>query len=94
MVTGERFIEDNLRDRINQKYSPLSVDMETASIAHVCYVNEIPFISVRTITDTATHSGIEKFKENCAQASIITKDFVLEFLKEFIESELVVNGFR
>ncbi|WP_202710985.1 5'-methylthioadenosine/adenosylhomocysteine nucleosidase [Sporosalibacterium faouarense] len=82
MVTGEKFIEDNNRDRINQKYSPLSVDMETASIAHVCYVNKIPFISVRSITDTAIHLGIEKFEENCTQASIITKNFVLEFLKE------------
>ena len=82
MVTGEKFIEDNNRDSINQKHSPLSVDMESASIAHVCYVNQIPFISVRTITDTATHSGIEKFEENCTQASIITKDFVLEFLSQ------------
>jgi adenosylhomocysteine nucleosidase len=82
MATGEKFIEDNVRDRIIQKYSLLSVDMETASIAHVCYVNKIPFISVRSITDTATHSGIENFEENCTQASIITKDFVLEFLTE------------
>ena len=35
MVTGEKFIKDNMRDSINEKYSPLSVDMETASIAHV-----------------------------------------------------------
>ncbi len=39
MVTGEAFITDEGRGRILEKYSPLSVDMETASIAHVCYVN-------------------------------------------------------
>jgi adenosylhomocysteine nucleosidase len=83
MVTGEQFIVENMRDRINQKYLPLSVDMETASIAHVCYVNKIPFISVRSITDTAEHSGIKNFEENCTQASVIAKDFVLEFLIEF-----------
>ena len=81
MVTGERFIEDNMRNSINQKYLPLSVDMETASIAHVCYVNKIPFISIRSITDTATHSGIQNFEENCEQASIKSKDIVLDFLK-------------
>lgn len=81
MVTGEKFIEDNMRDSINQKYLPLSVDMETASIAHVCYVNKIPFISIRSITDTATHSGTQNFEENCEQASIKSKDIVLDFLK-------------
>ena len=35
MVTGEAFISDDGRKEINDKYSPLSVDMETASIAHV-----------------------------------------------------------
>lgn len=26
-----------------QKYAPLSVNMETTSIAHVCHANRIPF---------------------------------------------------
>ncbi len=86
MVTGEKFIEDNMRDVINEKYLPLSVDMETASIAHVCYANKIPFISIRSITDTATNSGIENFEKNCKQASIVTKDIVLDFLKELCYS--------
>ncbi len=83
MVTGEKFIEDNnIIDYINTKYAPLSIDMETASIAHVCYVNRIPFIAVRTITDTATHSGIDNFEKNCDKASRISKDIVLGLLKE------------
>ncbi len=81
MVTGEKFIEDSMRNEINNKFSPLSVDMETASIAHVCYVNKIPFIAIRTITDTASHSGVDNFEKNCRQASIISKDVVLEMLK-------------
>ncbi|WP_176892211.1 5'-methylthioadenosine/adenosylhomocysteine nucleosidase [Fusobacterium varium] len=82
MVTGESFIDKNMREIINKKYAPLSVDMESASIAHVCYVNNIPFISIRTITDTASHSGVENFEQNCSKASVISKDIVLAFLKE------------
>lgn len=82
MVTGEQFIQDNLREKINKKYFPLSVDMETASIAHVCYVNQVPFIAIRSITDTVSHSGIENFEKNCKQASNIAKDVVLAFLEE------------
>ena len=82
MVTGEKFIEDDMRDKIISKYSPLSTDMETGSIAHVCYANNIPFIAIRTITDTATHSGINNFEKNCKKASEISKDIVLGLLKE------------
>lgn len=83
MVTGDKFIEDKMRTIIDEKYSPLSVDMETASIAHVCCVNKIPFIAIRTITDTASHDGADSFERNCEQASVISKNITLEFLKEF-----------
>lgn len=41
IVTGEAFITDEGREKINDEFEPLAVDMETASIAHVCYVNKI-----------------------------------------------------
>ena len=37
MVTGEAFITDEGREQITRKFAPLSVDMETAAVAHVCY---------------------------------------------------------
>lgn len=83
MVTGEVFVDDkDLVDRIISKYAPLSCDMESAGIAHVCYVNRIPFISIRTITDTITHSGMDNFLKNCDEASRISKDIVLGLLRE------------
>ena len=82
MVTGESFITDEGRQKIYDKFAPLTVDMETASIAHVCYVNSIPFISIRCVTDTATHSGIDNFEENCTKASIIAKSITVALLNE------------
>ena len=80
MVTGEQFIEDEKREEINQKFAPLPTDMETAGVAHVCYVNRIPFLAVRTITDTVTHQGIETFDQNCEAASEISAEIVLGIL--------------
>ena len=80
MVTGEQFIEDEKREEINQKFDPLSTDMETAGVGHVCYVNRIPFLAVRTITDTVTHQGIETFDQNCEAASEISAEIVLGIL--------------
>lgn len=82
MATGEAFISDEGRQKINEQFEPLTVDMETASIAHVCYVNHIPFISIRSITDTEKHSGTEYFEENCEKASIIAKDITVALLEE------------
>ena len=80
MVTGEQFIEDEKREEINRKFDPLSTDMETAGVAHVCYVNRIPFLAVRTITDTVTRQGIETFDQNCEAASEISAEIVLGIL--------------
>ena len=88
MVTGEAFITDDGRNKINDQFAPLTVDMETASIAHVCHVNSIPFISIRTITDTAIHSGAEHFEENCSKAAEISKNITLALLTELHKNTL------
>ena len=77
-----RIYPASCRQKINDEFAPLTVDMETASIAHVCYVNHIPFISVRCVTDTAEESGVSNFEENCAKASAIAKDTVVAILNE------------
>ena len=84
MVSGEPFITDDGRQKICNKFAPLTV--ETAGIAHVCYVNGIPFIAIRCVTDTAEHSGIGNFDENCAEASAIAKDITVALLREIRKS--------
>ena len=56
--------------------------METASVAHVCYVNKIPYISVRTITDTVEQRGVGEFEKNCEKASQIAADIVKAIVRE------------
>lgn len=82
MVTGEAFIADEGRQAINDAFAPLTVDMETASIAHVCYVNGIPFLSIRCVTDTADHSGVQHFEENCARAAVVAQQLTAALLRE------------
>ena len=86
MVTGESFITDESRQKINDEFAPLTVDMETASIAHVCYANDIPFIAIRCVTDTEKHSGVDNFDGNCAKASSIAKDITVALLREIKKS--------
>lgn len=81
IVTGEAFIDDKGRSEIISKYDPLCVDMETASIAHVCYVNQIPFIAIRSITDTEDESGVDVFESNCLMPANKSVDIVKKLLE-------------
>lgn len=85
MVTGDQFVGQARRVAINQAFAPLGVDMETAAVAHVCHVNGIAFLAVRTITDTAQCSGVQNYEENCVQASQITAELVKAVLSSFRE---------
>jgi len=82
MVTGEVFIVDEGRQKILDAFHPLSVDMESASMAHVCYVNKVPFLAVRCITDTAEYSGSETYEENLSKAVLIVRDMTKAILTE------------
>lgn len=85
VMTGEQFITDAERPPINAAYAPLSVDMESTAVAHVCHVNRVPFLSIRSITDNSKHSGGDTFYENCPKAAQIAAEFtrdVLSVLKE------------
>ncbi len=85
MVTGEAFIEDTFREKIRNEFSPLSVDMESAAAAHVCYVNHIPFLSIRTITDTPDHKGLDTFEENCEKAAKISAEITRILLRRLAQ---------
>lgn len=80
IVSGEPFVTDKNRDAIIESFAPLCVDMESSAIAHTCYVNDIPFTIVRSITDFADENAEETFEGNMEDASLaaieITKEVV------------------
>ena len=60
ICTGDKFITD--RKELNEIKGNfpdgLAVDMESASIAQVCYIYKVPFISFRIISDTREQKTI------------------------------------
>lgn len=53
IVTGDQFLTDvvRLKEIKNTFPEALAVDMESAAVAQTCYLNNIPFISLRIISD-------------------------------------------
>ena len=82
MATGEAFIDSEGRADVNRRYSPLCVDMESAGVAHVCYAFDVPFLSIRSLSDTADHRGVENFEANSRAASEASRDVTLALLRQ------------
>ncbi len=53
IVTGDWFVDttEKMRDILNNFPAAMAVDMESAAIAHTCYLHGVPFISFRIISD-------------------------------------------
>jgi len=64
IVTGDQFIADkNRKDIIVKHFKPYCVEMEGASIAHACHLNEIPFVVIRAMSDSADGSADETYEK-------------------------------
>lgn len=83
IASGEYFVDQKGREQIIKDFNPLAVDMETAGVAHACYVNQIPFIAIRTITDNEKQSGLDVFRENFELA----RGRAMEILRRYLEVE-------
>ena len=58
---GDQFYVSEAEDRRQKELYPdaLAVDMESAAIAQVCYLNGVPFLALRTISDVHT-DGLQR----------------------------------
>lgn len=81
IVSGESFIEDPaVKERIFSTYGALCVEMEGAAIAHVAYINKVPFIVIRSISDKADNDATVSFAEFSRQAAAVSARLVLAML--------------
>ena len=65
IVSGDKFVAsvDTIK-WLEKEFDAKAVEMEGASIAHVCYLNNVPFVVIRSISDNANngaHMDYEKF---------------------------------
>lgn len=70
-TTGDKFVEPIHPDA-------LCIDMETAAMAHTCYLNRVPFIAIRSISDNNKEAGQEAINKNYETAAYRSFQFVCE----------------
>lgn len=83
IVSGEAFISSSeVKNAICERLSPLAVDMETAAVGHCAFMNEVPFVSIRCISDNADDEGEMSFDEFEKIAAKRVAEIVLEMIKK------------
>ena len=83
IVTGDWFVDskEKMREIVGHFPDALAVDMESCAIAQACYINKVPFISFRIVSDIPLRdtdaSQYHDFWDNVAEQSFqVTKTFV------------------
>ena len=58
IVSGDQFVSDKkVKEHIITNFGGFCVEMEGASIAHAAYLNHVPFVIIRAISDKADDSA-------------------------------------
>jgi len=83
IVTGDWFVDskEKMREIVGHFPEAKAVDMESCAIAQTCYINKVPFISFRVISDMPLHdtdaSQYHDFWNTLAENSFqVTKTFI------------------
>lgn len=64
IVSGDAFITNTeVKNAIKKNFDPYAVDMESAAVGQCCFLNKMPFVSVRCISDNADDDGAMSFDE-------------------------------
>ena len=85
ICTGDRFITDRTElEAIKNKFPEgLAVDMESCSMAQVCYLEKVPFLSFRVISDTP---GVEKHELQYRHFWTAAPQESFEVFREFLKA--------
>lgn len=82
VCSGDQFISSQeVKDRIKEDFDGMCTEMEGAGIAQACYLNNIPFLIIRAISDKADGSEIIDYPVFEAKAAKDCAAMTLELLK-------------
>lgn len=83
VCSGDQFIGSaEAKERIVSTFGGSCCEMEGASIAHVCWLNKVPFAIVRAISDKADDSGSMSYQEFEIKAAANSTKIVLAAISQ------------
>ncbi len=83
IVSGDIFVSDQkIKQSLLENFNADCTEMEGAAIGHTCYVNGVPFVIIRAMSDKADGSAHNNFNEFVQEAANHSKDIVKIMIKQ------------
>ena len=86
IASGDIFCTElSMSEKINKKFDALCVEMEGASIAQVCFLSNIPFLVLRSISDTPNNDNVvtyEEFLKSSSEKIALSMKKIIEKLSQ------------
>lgn len=83
IASGDQFMSDTAKKTaIRGRFNAIACEMEGAAVAHVAYVNGVPFAVLRAISDSASGDAQMEYPKFVAMAAERSHAIIDAFLKE------------
>ncbi len=83
IVSGDEFVSSpEKRAFIDTHFKAMTTEMEGAAIAHTAYLNRVPFVIIRAMSDKAdgtAHTNFDEFSKQSALHSSMIVDIMLSY---------------
>lgn len=84
IASGDLFVNTSRqKKKISERFDAIACEMEGASIGHVCYVNNVDFAVLRSISDSLCDESNMEFSEFVKIAAKNSIDVMDKFLKNY-----------
>ena len=79
IATGDKFINDSaLVKKLREDFGASAGEMESGSIGHVCFINNVPFTILRSISDSGDDSSNTDYESALDVAVKSTYEIIME----------------
>ncbi len=69
IASGDTFVQDRDKLRwLQREFAALATEMEGAAFGHTCYLNGLPFVVIRALSDSSSDSASDDFEANLHRA--------------------------
>ncbi len=83
IASGDQFMSDTAKkNAIRDRFTAIACEMEGAAVAHVAYVNGVPFAVLRAISDSASGDAQMEYPKFVAMAAERSHAIIDAFLKK------------
>ena len=80
--TGDFFLTDAERkDKYKELFNISAFDMESGALGAVCYLLDVPFVSIRKISDSADDVGVDDYQNSVKTDITAFSEIVLKVLE-------------